>query len=309
MAPQNKNSGSTSAQQARERARQIADRQSRKAGAPPAGLIAGIVALVLIIAVIIGLVVWQNNKARIPEAGPVPASANQYGGITLTKDGIPQNTSDVAERSVADLPEAPGTPDTSKTPPGIVSASDAEKNGKPVQLVIFQDFECVHCADFEKENADTIKKAVDSGKVEVEYRNLNFLDKATPDQYSSRSANAAYLVAEQVSPDQYMEFSQEMFTHQGSGGLSNQEIADIAAKHGATVTADDLDENTYRPMVNVATREAVNNGVAGTPSIFVDGARYEKGTFSDALQKAVDAKAAKAKGTTKDSKAKDEKKK
>ncbi|RLP60227.1 disulfide bond formation protein DsbA, partial [Kocuria rhizophila] len=177
-----------------------------------------------------------------------------------------------------------------KTPPGIVDADKAATNGEPVQLVVFQDYECVHCADFEKENAELLKKYVDAGKLDVEYRNLNFLDKATPDQYSSRAANAAYLVAEQVSADQFLEYSQEVFTHQGTGGLSNQELAEIAGKHGASVTAEDIDENTYRPMVDVATRESVTNGVAGTPTMFVDGKRYEEGAFEDMLKKAVDAK-------------------
>ena len=290
MAAQKKTSGSSASDDARERARRIADQQSRRSSGRPTGLIIGIVALVVVIALIIGLVVWQNNKATIPDAGPVPASSNQYGGITLTKDGIAKNTSDVQERDLSQLPAAEESPDTTKTPLGIVDKDKAASNGKPVQLVIFQDFECVHCAEFEKENADTIKKAVDSGKVEVEYRNLNFLDKATPDQYSSRSANAAYLVAEQVSTDQYMDYAQEIFTHQGSGGLSNAEIAEIANKHGANISADDLDENTYRPLVNVVAREAVNNGVAGTPTIYVDGNRFEQGTFSDVLDKAVKAK-------------------
>ncbi|MGX5671260.1 DsbA family protein [Kocuria rhizophila] len=289
MVSKNNNAGSSPAD-ARERARQIADRQARRHSGRPLGLILGIVALVLAIVLIIGLVMWQNSKSKIPEAGPVPASANQYGGITVTKDGIPQNTSDVEERDLSTLPPAPEEPDTSKTPPGIVDADKAATNGEPVQLVVFQDYECVHCADFEKENAELLKKYVDAGKLDVEYRNLNFLDKATPDQYSSRAANAAYLVAEQVSADQFLEYSQEVFTHQGTGGLSNQELAEIAGKHGASVTAEDIDENTYRPMVDVATRESVTNGVAGTPTMFVDGKRYEEGAFEDMLKKAVDAK-------------------
>lgn len=289
MVSKNNNAGSSPAD-ARERARQIADRQARRHSGRPLGLILGIVALVLAIVLIIGLVMWQNSKSKIPEAGPVPASANQYGGITVTKDGIPQNTSDVEERDLSSLPPAPEEPDTSKTPPGIVDADKAATNGEPVQLVVFQDYECVHCADFEKENAELLKKYVDAGKLDVEYRNLNFLDKATPDQYSSRAANAAYLVAEQVSADQFLEYSQEVFTHQGTGGLSNQELAEIAGKHGASVTAEDIDENTYRPMVDVATRESVTNGVAGTPTMFVDGKRYEEGAFEDMLKKAVDAK-------------------
>ena len=289
MVSKNNNAGSSPAD-ARERARQIADRQARRHSGRPLGLILGIVALVLAIVLIIGLVMWQNSKSKIPEAGPVPASANQYGGITVTKDGIPQNTSDVEERDLSSLPPAPEEPDTTKTPPGIVDADKAATNGEPVQLVVFQDYECVHCADFEKENAELLKKYVDAGKLDVEYRNLNFLDKATPDQYSSRAANAAYLVAEQVSADQFLEYSEEVFTHQGTGGLSNQELAEIAGKHGASVTAEDIDENTYRPMVDVATRESVTNGVAGTPTMFVDGKRYEEGAFEDMLKKAVDAK-------------------
>lgn len=289
MVSKNNNAGSSPAD-ARERARQIADRQARRHSGRPLGLILGIVALVLAIVLIIGLVMWQNSKSKIPEAGPVPASANQYGGITVTKDGIPQNTSDVEERDLSTLQPAPEEPDTTRTPPGIVDADKAATNGEPVQLVVFQDYECVHCADFEKENAELLKKYVDAGKLDVEYRNLNFLDKATPDQYSSRAANAAYLVAEQVSADQFLEYSQEVFTHQGTGGLSNQELAEIAGKHGASVTAEDIDENTYRPMVDVATRESVTNGVAGTPTMFVDGKRYEEGAFEDMLKKAVDAK-------------------
>ena len=102
MVSKNNNAGSSPAD-ARERARQIADRQARRHSGRPLGLILGIVALVLAIVLIIGLVMWQNSKSKIPEAGPVPASANQYGGITVTKDGIPQNTSDVEAVSYTHL--------------------------------------------------------------------------------------------------------------------------------------------------------------------------------------------------------------
>lgn len=113
MAAQKKTSGSSASDDARERARRIADQQSRRSSGRPTGLIIGIVALVVVIALIIGLVVWQNNKATIPDAGPVPASSNQYGGITLTKDGIAKNTSDVQERDLSQLPAAEESPDLS----------------------------------------------------------------------------------------------------------------------------------------------------------------------------------------------------
>ncbi|WP_016996857.1 thioredoxin domain-containing protein [Kocuria atrinae] len=290
MASQKNTAGSSTADQARERARQIADREARKSNGKSKGLIAGIIALLLVIGLIIALVIWQNNKNTIPEAGPVPASANQYGGIQLNESQILQDTSDVDERDINDVPERPETVDESKTPPGIVNANEAKDNGEPVQLVVFQDFECVHCAEFEAENADLIKEKVLSGDVTLENRNLNFLDSGSPDAYSSRASNAAYLVAEQVDPEQYLDFTKEIFSHQGSGGLSNDEIAEIASKHGANVTAEQLDENTYRPMVNLMAQESVANGIAGTPTIFVDGERYAQGDFEKALNDAIEAK-------------------
>lgn len=82
----------------------------------------------------------------------------------------------------------------------------------------------------------------------------------------------------------------KFFSHQGSGGLSNQELADIANKHGAHITADQLDENTYRPMVNIMAQESVANGVQGTPTIYVDGKLAEPGDFSKTLNEAIKAK-------------------
>ena len=290
MASQKNTAGSSTADQARERARQIADREARKSNGKPKGLIAGIIALLLVIGLIIALVVWQNNKNTIPEAGPVPASANQYGGIQVNEAQILQDTSDVDERDINDVPEAPETVDESKTPPGVVNADEAKDNGEPVQLVVFQDFECDHCADFEAEYGDQIEEKVKSGEVTLEHRNLNFLDRGSPDAYSSRAANAAYLVAEQVDPAQYLEFTKEVFSHQGTGGLSNDELAEIASKHGANVTADQLGENTYRPMVNLMAQESMANGIAGTPTMFVDGERVSQNDFEKGLNEALEAK-------------------
>ena len=290
MASKNNTAGSSASDQARERARQIADREARRSNGKSKGLIAGIVALLLVIALIIALVVWQNNKNRIPEAGPVPASANQWGGIQLNEAQVLQNTSDVEERDINDVPPAPETVDESKTPPGVVNPGDAADNGEAVQLVIFQDFECVHCADFEEQNSELIKDKVLSGDVTLEHRNLNFLDRGSPDAYSSRAANAAYHVAEQVDPEQYMDFVKEVFSHQGTGGLSNDELAEIASKHGANVSADQLDENTYRPMINVMAQESMANGIAGTPTMFVDGERLAQDDFETALNDAIEAK-------------------
>lgn len=270
---------------ARERARQVADQHARQDKRSRRILQLGILALVLVIVAVIGVVVAQNRAQQIPEAGPVPASANQWGGTVLTADGIRTGESEVEERDLAEVPEAPETPDDSAVPPGVGASGD----GEPVQVVIFQDFECVHCADFEAENADALEEAVTSGDIVLEYRNLNFLDRSTPTQYSSRAAAAAYEVGNQSSAEQYLAFVEEVFSHQGTGGLDDEQLAEIASSHGADI-AGALEENTWRPMVNVVSQESLANGVSGTPTVFIDGERLGNEAFQEALDAAVEAK-------------------
>ena len=270
---------------ARERARQVADQHARQDKRSRRILQLGILALVLVIVAVIGVVVAQNRAQQIPEAGPVPASANQWGGTVLTADGIRTGESEVEERDLAEVPEAPETPDDSAVPPGVEASGD----GEPVQVVIFQDFECVHCADFEAENADALEEAVTSGDIVLEYRNLNFLDRSTPTQYSSRAAAAAYEVGNQSSAEQYLAFVEEVFSHQGTGGLDDEQLVEIASAHGADIAAA-LEEDTWRPMVNVVSQESLANGVSGTPTVFIDGERLGNEAFQEALDAAVEAK-------------------
>ncbi|OLT09383.1 disulfide bond formation protein DsbA [Kocuria sp. CNJ-770] len=267
---------------ARERARQLADQHARQDKRSRRLLQFGILALVLVILAVIGVVVAQNRAEQIPEAGPVPASANQWGGTVLTADGIRTGESEVDQRDLGEVPEAPETPDDSAVPPGVEPAGE----GEPVPVVIFQDFECVHCADFETENGEALEEAVTSGDITLEYRNLNFLDRATPTQYSSRAAAAAYEVGNQVSTEQYLAFVEEVFSHQGSGGLDDEQLVEIAATHGADI-ATALEENTWRPMVNVVSQESLANGVSGTPTVFIDGERLGNEAFQDALDEAL----------------------
>ncbi|MEX5306327.1 thioredoxin domain-containing protein [Kocuria sp. CPCC 205258] len=270
---------------ARERARQVADQHARQDKRSRRILQLGILALVLVIVAVIGVVVAQNRAQQIPEAGPVPASANQWGGTVLTADGIRTGESEVQERDLAEVPEAPETPDDSAVPPGVEASGD----GEPVQVVIFQDFECVHCADFEAENADALEEAVTSGDIVLEYRNLNFLDRSTPTQYSSRAAAAAYEVGNQASAEQYLAFVEEVFSHQGTGGLDDEQLVEIASAHGADIAAA-LEEDTWRPMVNVVSQESLANGVSGTPTVFIDGERLGNEAFQEALDAALEAK-------------------
>lgn len=265
--------GKTDQKDFRAQARQIADKHAKSDARQRKLLIGGIAALVVAILVIIGLVFWQVRSQQVADSGPVPASSNQYGGIVLTADGVTKDSSDTDQVDVNDVPAPPETPPAEPDADGIVEPGTAADSGDPVQIVIWQDFDCVHCAELETQYGDDIAELVENGDATVEYRTVNFLDNAT--YYSSRAANAYYAVADQVGTQEALEFQKEMFSHQGTGGLDNQEIIDIAANHGADVS-DAVNDGEWRTMVNYTTALAQDNGVTGTPTVIIDGTVWDQ---------------------------------
>ncbi|WP_421084511.1 DsbA family protein [Rothia nasimurium] len=267
---------------ARERARRLAAEQAKKSSKKSTRWIQfTVLGVVALIVAIVAFVVINGGRNQIPEAGPVPASANQYGGIVLTQDGIVKDSSEVAERNSSELGTSEATYTAAdgtetKMPLGVALPEEADNNGEPVRVTIFQDFNCVHCAAFETENAETIASLVSEGKITLELRNLTFLDANSPTFYSARANNVAYSVANQVSAEDYLKFQQEVFTYQAQNGTSNEELIKIAEKYGADVK-EDVTNNTWRPFIQTVTSESATNGIAGTPTIFADGEVFTEG--------------------------------
>ena len=95
-------------------------------GKPPLAPSSAVLAVVLVIVGIIGFVVVSGSKNnKIAESGLVPASANEYGGIVLTKDGIVKNSSTQETRDFKQL----ATSTSSVTP--MVNGTAAAVNTLP----------------------------------------------------------------------------------------------------------------------------------------------------------------------------------
>lgn len=279
----------TSKNKAREAARAAAAKQAKrnnKAKSSRRWLQLAVLGLVAAIVAMVAIIVINTRNNEIAESGAIPSSANDFGGIVLTADGIEKNKATLRERNINDLKKS----DTG-LPLGLETAEQASSNGKPVRVTMFQDYNCVHCGEFEKENAAVLKKLVDDGKITLEIRNVAYLDQYSPTAYSARTANAAYSVANQVDADKFLEYQAEIFTHQGQGGLNDGIIKDIAAKYGADIS-DDQKNNTWRPLVNVATSEAATNGVQGTPTVYADGQTFNStpDTFEKWVNTIIEAK-------------------
>jgi len=279
--------------EAREKARQIREAQLKKDKRNKLLIGWGIVVAVVAILAVVALVVTTTMKQNAPVAdqGPTPANANVHGGVTLLAN------TDVAKLEPATV-DAAAVPDAPKTAPASLVAPGAEAEaGKPVKVVLYIDFICPICKDFESKYNEQLTSLRNEGKITVEYRPLGFLDSRSSTNYSSRAANAAACVVNE-SPEKYAAFVDSLFANQpaeGSAGISDDKLKTMATDIGAKNIDTCVDQKTYRPFVKFSTKEASAIGVTGTPTVLVDGQQWGKGSsaqtpFPDFLQAAITAK-------------------
>ena len=131
----------------------------------------------------------------------------------------------------------------------------------------------------------------------IELRPISFLDETSNGtEYSTRSANAIATVAD-AAPEASGTSTPRLYEQQpaeGSEGLSDDQIADIATDAG--VPADVVDrftDGTYRPWVASVTQQAFDSGVQGTPTVKIDGTEFKGDVYTAGpLTKAIESAAA-----------------
>lgn len=279
--------------EAREKARQIREAQLKKDKRNKLLIGWGIVVAVVAILAVVALVVTTTMRQNAPTAdqGPTPANGNIHGGITLLAN------SEVAKSEPATVDAASVGEPPQAAPAEVVAPGAQAEAGKPVKVVLYIDFICPVCKNFEAQYNEQLTSLRNEGKITVEYRALGFLDSRSSTNYSSRAANAAACVVNE-SPEKYAEFVDALFAKQpaeGSAGLSDNELKKIATDIGAKPVDSCVDDKTYRPFVKFTTKQAAAIGVTGTPTVFVDGQQWGKGAsaqtpFPDFLKAAIAAK-------------------
>ncbi|MBO3753217.1 DsbA family protein [Streptosporangiaceae bacterium NEAU-GS5] len=148
----------------------------------------------------------------------------------------------------------------------------------PVKLEIYLDYMCPYCGQFERANNAELNKMIVSGSARLELHPLSFLDRmSSGTAYSTRAANAVATVADRA-PGKVLAFNAALFADQpkeGSSGLSDEEIAELA--HGAGVPQDVVDlfaDRIFQPWVATSTAAAFESGITGTPTVKIDGAAF-----------------------------------
>jgi len=146
----------------------------------------------------------------------------------------------------------------------------------PVQLEIFCEPQCPHCAQMESTFGDRIAGDLASGRLAVTYRWLTFLDDKHHNDASARISNALFLAADPTnSPAAYQAFVQDLYRHQSSDGPTNDDIAAMARESGIPdvvadriAAGDHVVDTTALNDANKSRLNEVNPEDPGTPTVY-----------------------------------------
>lgn len=227
-----------------------------------------------------------DAESARPNGTVEQVNTNAYGGITFGRDGvlIPPTVL-TADVDIWDLPKEPAN----LADIGI----KASASGEPVQVVVYLDFMCPDCADFEEEYGPSLRALGDQGGITLEYRPGGFLDEYSDGaDYSSRAAEAAACVAN-TAPEDYKRFIDTLLANQpaiDSMMPDTNYLVELANAVGAGDIDDCLAGMDMFDLVSGATRLAVGHGLTGIPGVFMDGKQWMDGPFPDFAQGVLDAK-------------------
>jgi protein-disulfide isomerase len=164
----------------------------------------------------------------------------------------------------------------------------------PVRLEVFLDYMCPFCGRFERANSADVERLVGDGTVRLELHVLSFLDKASSGtRYSTRAANAVVTVFDRA-PDRVLAFHRALFSSQpaeGSGGLTDVQIGALARDAGVPPDVVALfGEEIFQPWLVQTTEAAFAGGITGTPTVRINGERFEGDLYTAGpLAAAIDA--------------------
>jgi len=162
------------------------------------------------------------------------------------------------------------------TPANIAADNSivAGEASAPVKVIVYEDFQCPYCAQFEAANRVQLAAWVKDGSVQVQYRPIAFLDASSTTEYSTRALNAAAAV-QNTDPDAFVKFHDLLFENQqaeGTAGLTDDQLIKYAVQAGAdeATIKKAVDEETYKGWTARVTEDSSKAGVASTPTVKVN---------------------------------------
>ena len=221
-----------------------------------------------------------ERRRRFVIVGAVVAVLAIIGGLTW----FAISRSDTSGEAVT----TSGTPGNTDGYAVVVGDADA-----PVTMKFYEDPQCPICQQFESAVGPKVEQAIADGKLKVAYHVVSFLDRASANDYSSRAANALYVVADAAGPEVFAKFHQLLYENQppeNSAGPDDNQLIEWAVQAGADESdvRVGIKDKVYEQFVTNATDQMSKDGVNGTPGVFVDGQlQPDPGTAVSAVLEAI----------------------
>jgi protein-disulfide isomerase len=140
------------------------------------------------------------------------------------------------------------------------------------KVVVFEDFLCPYCREFESASRATLRAAAEKGKVVVEYRPFHLLQ----DDYSTLALSAWAGVLEKGTPEQALKLHDLLYENQPYESDTNKpdidDLVKLAKKAGVTESSvTDAMRQDNPTFVDAANAAATKADVQGTPTVLFDG--------------------------------------
>ena len=149
----------------------------------------------------------------------------------------------------------------------------------------YVDFMCPACNSFEQAYGQQLQDAAASDDLTLEIHPIAILDHLSQGtNYSSRSAAAMYCVAENNS-EKALEYLNTLFANQpaeGSTGLTDDQLKQLAEQVGADKAASCIDDGTY---LKYGAAQAQAHEIKGTPTVEINGKRLDIADINTELPK------------------------
>jgi protein-disulfide isomerase len=273
----------------REKAQQVRAKQSRARRIRRVSITSAVVAVVGVVAV---AVTWTvTSAASKPELAPAHVTQGGF-EVTAVKGMV---GSDAASVPASTPSPSTGTTAGKKTTPkpSPTPSGSATPQAGSVDIRVYVDYLAPGAAQFQSANAAQLTKWVTQKAATLTYYPVAMLTpKSNGTKYSLRAASAAACVAT-YSSDTFFAYNNALLTRQpdqGSDGLTDQQLADLAIASGAESTKtvrSCIQDEDYSSWVKASTDKALA-GLPGTkdvaltsaPMILVNGQPYV-GALSD----------------------------
>ena len=149
-------------------------------------------------------------------------------------------------------------------------------NAKAPKVVVYEDFLCPYCREFESTSRATLRDAAEKGDVVVEYRPFHLLQ----DDYSTEALTAWSAVLQKGTPEQALKLHDLLYENQPYESDTNKpsvdDLVDLAKKAGVKDSAVlDAMRQPDQQFVDAADKAATAAGVTGTPTVLFDGKTLE----------------------------------